>query len=200
MSNKVKVNKKPAKRRSVSPDRSAQLGKRVAAGIGVIVVLAIVGVVAFSPEPLDGVPDGTETVEVGAPQHVEGDIHDENEVPAGGEHNPRWLNCGYYPERVEAEFAVHSLEHGAVWITYSPSIGDTAVEQLRRHVGRLEKVIVSPVDELDSPILLTAWGQQLGVDEADDERIEQFVNEFAGSPDAPEPGGACTGGVGSPVL
>jgi hypothetical protein len=200
MGNKIKIKKKPSGRRPTNSSGSATrpLGKWVATAAGFLVVAAIVGVIAFSPEPLTGVPDGTETVAVDAPQHVEGEIHEEGEVPAGGEHNPIWLNCGYYDTPVDSEFAVHSLEHGAVWITYNPEIGDEAVDRLRGFVGRSEKVIVSPILDLDTPILATAWAQQLSLDSADDERLEQFTNEFTGSANAPEPGGSCSGGVGSP--
>ena len=41
-----------------------------------------------------------------------------------GEHNPVWQNCGFYNKPVRDESAVHSLEHGAVWITSPrPSAG-----------------------------------------------------------------------------
>lgn len=175
-------------------------GKRIGAGVGLLVVAGIVGVIAFSAEPVRGVPDGTETVAVGDPAHVEGALHGEGEVPAGGEHNPVWLNCGYYDSEVDSEFAVHSLEHGAVWITYDPSIGQEAVDQLRGLVRRDRKIIVSPVASLEDPVLVTAWANQLHLDSADDARIDQFVNEFAGSSDAPEPGGSCRGGVGNPAF
>jgi hypothetical protein len=41
--------------------------------------------------------------------------------PVGGPHNPIWQNCGFYSKPVRDEYAVHSMEHGAVWITYSPT-------------------------------------------------------------------------------
>jgi hypothetical protein len=42
--------------------------------------------------------------------------------PVGGPHNPIWQNCGFYSKPVRNENAVHSMEHGAVWITYSPDL------------------------------------------------------------------------------
>ena len=42
--------------------------------------------------------------------------------PIGGPHSPQWLTCGVYTTPVPNENAVHDLEHGAVWITYQPSL------------------------------------------------------------------------------
>ena len=149
-------------------------------------------------EPAGGVPDGTEQVAVGAPTHVEGDIYDNHEVPAGGEHSSVWANCGFYSDPVAAENAVHSLEHGAVWITYRPDLPEDELAVLRGLAGPREKVLASPVESQDPPIMVTAWGNQLDLGSANDPRLEQFLAEFAGSLSAPEPGGACTGGVGVP--
>lgn len=55
-----------------------------------------------------------------------------------------------------------------------------------------------PYEGLDSPIVLSAWQAQVAVDSPEDERIEQFVAEYWQSPDAPEPGAACTGGLDAP--
>ena len=194
---KRKASKKPRSRKQIARSPWPQ---RVAIAAGVVVAAAIVAIIALSSEPASGVPEGTENLAVGAPAHVEGELHEDGEVPAGGEHNPLWLNCGYYDTEVDSEFAVHSLEHGAVWITYNPEIGDDETDRLRGHVRRDRKLIVSPVVGLEDGILLTAWANQLSVPAADDARVEQFINEFAGSADAPEPGGSCSGGVGNPVF
>ncbi len=194
---KRQASQKPAAKKQAAPNPR---GTRIGSVIGTLVVAGIVGVIAFSSEPASGVPDGTETVAVAAAAHVDGELHDEGEVPAGGAHNAAWLNCGYYDTEVDSEFAVHSLEHGAVWITYSPSIGQDGIDRLRGLVRRDRKVIVSPLASLEDPVLLTAWANQLRLDSADDERIDQFINEFSGSFNAPEPGGSCQGGVGRPAF
>ncbi len=173
--------------------------RRLIAAGGVAVVALLVAAVLFSPTPLRGVPEETESIAVGPPEHVDGDIYDDQDVPAGGAHSAAWLNCGYYDTPVPAENAVHSLEHGAVWITYNPDLDAGHVDRLRGFTEGLDKVIVSPVPGQESPILLTAWGNQLELDDAGDSRVEQFVNEFEGSTDAPEAGGACSGGVGNPA-
>jgi len=172
--------------------------------IGIVVgVAAALGFAAFiglasGPGPA-GVPEGTEVVTVDEALHVDGEVpHDPAVVPAGGAHNAAWLNCGVYDTPVPSENAVHSLEHGAVWITYSQTMPADAVETLEGIGSRRDKVIVSPEPDQTVPLRLTAWGFRLDVDDADDSRVEQFVNEFAGSSSAPEPGALCSGGVGAP--
>ena len=169
-------------------------------GGGLVAFILLIAVVLTGTlnEPIGGVPDGSEEVAVGVALHVEGDIYTENEVPAGGEHAPIWANCGFYTEPVAAENAVHSLEHGAVWITYRSDLASDQIEILRGLARPREKVMASPVPDQGSPVIATAWGTQLQLDGADDSRLDQFVVEFAGSVTAPEPGGACSGGVGSP--
>ena len=165
---------------------------------GTAFVLFLVAVVFFSVPALRGVPEGTAQVAVDAPQHVAGALYQPGEVPAGGPHAEVWQNCGFYDTEIQSENAVHSLEHGAVWITYRPGLSADQVKKLRGLTGNLEKVIVSPVPGQEAPIIVTAWANQLDLDDANDPRLAQFVNEFEGSFDAPEPGGRCTGGIGVP--
>ncbi|MEE8485832.1 MAG: DUF3105 domain-containing protein [Acidimicrobiia bacterium] len=172
--------------------------KRLVWIAGIVIVGGLSAIVWFSQPEIRGVPDGTQTVAVGDPLHVDGDIHAEGEVPAGGAHDAIWQNCGFYAEEIRSENAVHSLEHGAVWITHDPSLSGEDVQSLRRFVKRTEKVLVSPVAGQSAPIIVTAWATQLELDDPTDLRLEQFVNEFSGASSAPEPGARCTGGVGHP--
>ena len=55
--------------------------------------------------------------------------------------------------------------------------------------------LLSPYPGIDSPVVLTAWGVQLSVDSATDQRVAEFVAEFANGPQTPEPGASCDGGV-----
>lgn len=119
--------------------------------------------------------------------------------PVGGEHDPVWLNCGVYTQPVTTFNAVHSLEHGAVWVTYAPGLADDQVALLEAAVAPYAYTILSPFDELAAPIVLTAWGVQLELDDASDERLEVFLARYVQGEQTPEPGAACTGGIGEPV-
>lgn len=113
--------------------------------------------------------------------------------PVGGEHYAFWQNCGVYDEPVLTEAAVHSLEHGAVWITHDPELDPDQIERLAAHHQPGSYVLVSPMEGLPSPIVASAWGAQLQLDDASDERVDAFLREYEQSPDAPEPGAPCSG-------
>jgi hypothetical protein len=132
-------------------------------------------------------------------EHLQTPIAYEQTPPVGGDHHPVWQNCGVYTEPVVNEHAVHSLEHGSVWISYDASVSGAEVTKLADRAEGEGYVLVSPVENQDSPIVLTAWGHQLGVDRADDERIDAFLLRYLQGPQTPEPGAVCYGGVGTPA-
>jgi hypothetical protein len=114
--------------------------------------------------------------------------------PAGGAHNPVWQTCGVYSEPISNEHAVHSLEHGVVWITYQPDLPFDQVQTLEDLTRRSTHRLLSPYPGIDSPIILTVWGYQLSVDNANDARINQFIEKYEQGPTTPELGASCTGG------
>ena len=123
--------------------------------------------------------------------HVQTEVDYKDTPPVGGNHAPQWLGCNgnLYDEPVRDENAVHSLEHGAVWITYKPDLASEQIETLKSKVKGYS--FMSPYPEQESPIMLTAWGVQLPLDSADDERVDQFLAKFRQGPQTPEPGATC---------
>jgi Protein of unknown function (DUF3105) len=172
-----------------------------------------------------GIPGVVEYVTTGWPQashngpaaqalahdHITGPVTYSVTPPVGGQHNANWMNCGIYDKPVPNERAVHNLEHGAIWITYRPSLPQSEVSQLQAFAEKQTMVPsaegassrymdVSPYPGLPSPIVITSWGFQLKVSSPTDSRLQQFVNKFRTSQKyTPEYGGACTGGVGTPL-
>ncbi|MFD9500741.1 DUF3105 domain-containing protein [Streptomyces sp. NPDC060035] len=119
------------------------------------------------------------------------------EPPVGGDHNPAWLNCDgvVYEKAVPNVNAVHSLEHGAVWVTYNSKAADADVQKLAARVGSTPFSLMSPYEGQAGPITLSAWGKQVTVDGADDRRVAQFFAKYVQGKQTPEPGAPCTGGV-----
>ncbi|MFE7357850.1 DUF3105 domain-containing protein [Streptomyces sp. NPDC057543] len=119
--------------------------------------------------------------------------------PVGGDHNPVWMNCDgeVYKKAIPDVNAVHSLEHGSVWVTYTDKASDADVAKLAERVGRTPYTLMSPYEGQAGTIMLSAWGNQVTVDGADDPRVDRFFAKFVQGPQTPEPGAACTGGLGA---
>ncbi|EOY45753.1 DUF3105 domain-containing protein [Streptomyces anthocyanicus] len=130
--------------------------------------------------------------------HVENKVDYPMTPGAGGDHDQIWQNCDgdVYTKRIEEENAVHSLEHGAVWVTYNDKAADADVAALKKRVSETKYTLMSPYKAQPSPITLTAWGQQLKLDKASDPRVAEFFDKYVQGEQTPEPGAACTGGVG----
>jgi hypothetical protein len=129
--------------------------------------------------------------------HVDGAVSYPQTPPVGGDHAAIWMNCGAYTAPVKNEEAVHSLEHGAVWVTYRPDLPADQVKILADVVGKYPYGLLSPYPGLPSPVVASAWGLQLTLASASDPRLQEFVAKYQNGPQTPEPGAACTGGVGA---
>lgn len=127
--------------------------------------------------------------------HVQGPVDYEQTPPVGGPHADIWQTCGFYTGPIITEQGVHSMEHGAVWITYRSGLA-AAEQSVLEAVAANPYVLVSawPGDDLPSPVVASAWGLQLRLDGADDPRLAEFVDTYANGPQTPEPGAPCTGG------
>jgi len=165
----------------------------------IIVVLAGVAIHQASSATLGQDIQGLQTYTGLSRNHVTTDVKYKQNPPVGGDHDPTWLNCGVYDSPVHNENAVHSLEHGAVWITYQPDLPADQVAKLTEAAKSQSYVIVSPYEGLPAPVVASAWGYQVKLDSASDPRLEQFIRTFEQGPQTPEPGAACVGGTGTPV-
>jgi hypothetical protein len=136
--------------------------------------------------------------------HVQGKVSYPQTPPDGGPHAPVWLNCGIYTSPVPNENAVHSLEHGAVWVTYRPGLPSAEIATLQNLVrgepqAARSYTILSPFPGLPAPVVASAWGEQLRMTRPGDQRLGQFITTYAQGPQTPEPGAPCSGGVGTPA-
>ncbi|MCQ6273311.1 DUF3105 domain-containing protein [Pseudarthrobacter sp. R1] len=113
----------------------------------------------------------------------------------GGDHAPVWTNCGIYTAPVEQTRAVHSLEHGALWLSYRPDLGEDKIAELTAVAQAQPYLLLSPVPGQEAPIVATAWGKQLALQASNDERLAPFIKRYRQGPQTPEPGAVCTGGM-----
>lgn len=158
---------------------------------------------AASSDPFDpAVPDATpiaglETFEVESAAHTTDPVDYPQDPPAGGPHDPSWQKCMVYDAPIRNEHAVHSQEHGAVWITYRPDLSDDDRQIVEQLADDQPYVLVSPYPGLEEPVVASAWGAQLRVDDVNDPGLQAFIERFAGN--GPERGASCTSGVETTV-
>lgn len=119
--------------------------------------------------------------------------------PASGAHFPAWQNCGIYNRPVQNQTAVHSLEHGAVWVAYRPDLDPAVVQTITDQLKSERFALVAPYPGLQNTVVLTAWRRQLAVDDWSDPAVDDFLDTYLGrySPVAPEAGASCGQAVGS---
>lgn len=175
-------------------------------GTGSVLILALVGTVvsvmvveqqkkdqllAAASKPIDGVQSSTEL----SRGHTSSPIAFSEMPPMGGDHAPTWINCGTYMNPINPSEALHSLEHGAVWVTYRPDLPQKEIDALTRESALHPYQLLSPYPGLSSPVVATAWGKQLKLESADDPRLSIFLQAHLQGPQTPEPGAPCSGGV-----
>lgn len=167
-----------------------------------IAVVAIVGGLTWlglrsqssSPTSVDGLQTYTDL----ARDHVTGTVAYPQSPPVGGKHAAVWQNCGWYDTTIANEDAVHSMEHGAAWVTYSADLSPDQKAKLKLELAGRSYVLTSEYTGLSAPVVANAWGAQVKLTGVDDARLAAFLDTYANSPKAPEPGGECTGGTGTP--
>ncbi|GAA2748546.1 DUF3105 domain-containing protein [Kitasatospora cinereorecta] len=140
--------------------------------------------------------DGVQTFDNLSRNHVTTPVTYPQTPPVGGDHNPVWLGCmgNVYDQPVKNENAVHSLEHGAVWVTYNGKATPEDIKALSDKVKATPYSLMSPYPDEKGTITLSAWGTQLVVDKADDPRVEKFFTKYVQGPQTQEPGASCSTG------
>ncbi|WP_199339862.1 DUF3105 domain-containing protein [Nostoc sp. FACHB-892] len=121
-------------------------------------------------------PDlGQEHVEIGTSV-----IYNSN-PPTSGPHYPYPAAWGIYKEPPADGFLVHNLEHGGVIISYNPKqIKDQELTQLRQQARSLSdfnaRVILTPRQNLDTAIALTAWNYLQELDRYNSTAVKVFYD------------------------
>lgn len=195
-----------------NPGGSRRKARILGAGLALIALVSVVSCSptqqgpAKTPQPTAAAPtasaladtssiEGVKFYENLSSEHVTTPVTYPQSPAVGGDHSARWTSCGIYTKPVEQMQAVHSMEHGAVWVTYRPDLPADQVQALTDLVGSNTYVLLSPYPGQEAPVTATAWGIQLTLDNASDERLPEFLRTYVQGEQTPEPGAPCTGGV-----
>ena len=161
-----------------------------------ILVYAVTNQGSGFVDPLKAADQSVGGVQISGKQeqtHTDSPVKYDKTPPTGGKHNNLPQTCQVYTSAIADEHAVHSLEHGAVWITYRPDLAPDQIAVLRGLVEGNTYRLMSPYPGLKQPISLQAWGRQVFADKASDKQVGDFLEAYTSGPQAPERGAACTG-------
>ncbi|HEY9693847.1 MAG TPA: DUF3105 domain-containing protein [Oculatellaceae cyanobacterium] len=117
--------------------------------------------------------------------------------PTSGKHYAVPAEWGIYNIAPVDEKLVHNLEHGGIVISYNPDkINGQELENLRAQVRKLStinpRVILTPRQNLESAIALTAWGYLQKLDKYNPTAVKTFYDaHIARGPECQQ--GLCPG-------
>jgi hypothetical protein len=184
---KTKQADKRARRedRKTAEARTKQIAnrkRRTRVGLSVLAAVAVVGAIGFvivDKATLDELPGVSKQAYEGRDHVASGqEVAYASAAPTSGTHAASSPRCGIYSQQMPAEFAVHSLEHGAVVIWYQPSLDTEEISGLEAVVNRFDdRVILSPNAELTQPVVATGWNRLKAYNSADPE-LEQFIATY----------------------
>lgn len=99
--------------------------------------------------------------------------------PSSGPHWGSPAKNGIYDNQLPDEQLIHDLEHGYIWISYKPDIGDDVKGELKKIVDEDNwKIVLEPRDKNETAIALVAWGRVLKMDAPDYEKVKDFIRTY----------------------
>lgn len=113
--------------------------------------------------------------------HVEGKVTYKTFPPTSGNHYEIPSNSGFYQESPSYEQLVHSLEHGDIVIYYKPNLSEAELkilQTLSQITYKGSGVEVVPNDQIETPIVATAWTKMMKLDAVDEKKLRQFMYQF----------------------
>jgi hypothetical protein len=158
----------------------------------VVVAILFLGFMAWQGRPRSVSSEELQGVEVaiGPATHVNDGSAltiPEGDPPVGGPHFPTPLRAAKYDEPVQDGNAIHSLEHGMIWISYNESASPQEIEQLADiQSDHSRDVLLSPRSQNTAKISVASWGRLLRLDGVDRAAIERFIE--VNRDRSPEPG------------
>jgi len=184
-------------RRMPEKKQKERLYTRIGFAVVGVLLVALIGYGVqqwLSDRDLNQIPAATVSYEYQGGQHNDTFAEWTESPPVGGIHNQVWQTCGFYSAPIGKGNAVHSLEHGAIWITYRADVSQEQIDELRQLADDQAFILVSPFQDQASPIVASAWNYQLQLQSPDDKELDRFIRVFKNSRKyTPEYGASCVG-------
>lgn len=119
----------------------------------------------FSIEGRDHVPAGTS-------------VDYQTNPPTSGSHLAQAKEWGIFTKEIDDMAAVHSMEHGGIWISYK----DISKEEIAvlEDIGKqnLQSTLVSPRSGNDNKVVISSWGKMMRLESADKALIQKYIHTY----------------------
>lgn len=176
-------------------ERRSRIVRRVVLIAGAVLLFWFLFLRSSVPSEIDGHPIRAFSVQ-GSGEHAQAGetVPYETTPPVSGRHAPTPASCGSYAEplpnaNVGNEMLVHTFEHGAVAVLYSPDLEVDAIRDLEALVDDYEDdVLVAPYQGMEPAIAVTSWGHRMDLEEPDLPAVREYIDVFRESSLAPESG------------
>ena len=181
---------KELKRQKVKKAESFRKIRKVVLKVALVVVLVggYMLTTKKSPEEIDfkekieavSLEGKVEEFSIEGRDHVLSEVKVEYKTnpPTSGGHLAQAENWGVYDKEIDDKAAVHSLEHGGIWISYR-DIGDEEIKILEE-IGKnnSQRVVVSPRSLNDDKIVVTSWGKMMKLEKVEKALIQRYINTY----------------------
>lgn len=169
--------------------RKSNTNTYIGVGVAVVVLLAALG---FALARSAGRNVGEKIPDQGVGLHTQ---NPEDPIPVAWNSNPptsgyHWgggtAPWGVFTEPIADTYTVHNIEHGGVIIHYRQGLDGATVDRLTSLARELLRqnpclvMVPRPADQIDSPVVLTAWTYLMRLDGFDEAAIREFFSAHIG--------------------
>jgi len=172
------------------------MSNKVFVTIIAVLVIGMFGYVAVKKKdaPPESPRPGIELPDLGV-KHIAAQLpNTAPEPPASGDMtNP--VPCQVSYQEIPDTAIIHSMEHGAVYVSYRPDLSSDQISKLNALFTKPfsnpnftpSKAVVAPRSANSSPIILTSWRRNLKLDSFDESKImDYYLRNVSKSPEGSE--------------
>ncbi|HWQ12006.1 MAG TPA: DUF3105 domain-containing protein [Roseiflexaceae bacterium] len=172
----------PARRKS---NTSTYIGIAVVAAV----LLAAIGFAlarTAGPNVGERVPDQGQGLHLQNPDDTPPVAWNSNPPTSGYHWGGGTAPWGIHSEPIQDTLTVHNIEHGGVIIHYRQGLDQASVDRLTEIARGLLRqnpcvvMVPRPADQIDAPVVLTAWNYLLRLQSVDEAAIRAFFNAHIG--------------------
>ena len=180
--------KKEEKDKAVQEERRKKMIKKVSTWLVALVVFGLLVLPVynfFKKAEVEQAVGAGEYFQAQNRDHIKmGDSHPvyNSNPPAGGWHYDISAQTGIYDTAFPDEQLIHNLEHGHIWIAYKPNLSAEQIKKLA-DIAKIygSKIIMTPREANDTPIVFVAWEYLLKMETLDEARAKAFINTYRGN-------------------